>query len=68
MIVLYYLMRTFRYFLFLLSLALLSGIAGAQAPLAAFGGTPVSGASPLTVAFTDSSTGQSDRMGMVFRR
>ena len=50
-------MRTFHYFLFFLSLALLSGIASAQTPLAAFGGTPVSGASPLTVTFTDSSTG-----------
>src|SRR5665647_3024898 len=50
-------MRTLHYFLFFLSLVMLCGIASAQIPQAAFGGIPVSGASPLTVSFTDSSAG-----------
>ena len=50
-------MRTFHYCLFLLSLVMLTGIAGAQTPIAAFDGTPLSGTSPLTVRFNDTSTG-----------
>jgi hypothetical protein len=50
-------MRSLHYYLFFLTLAMISGIACAQTPQAAFGGIPVSGTSPLTVSFTDSSPG-----------
>jgi PKD repeat protein len=43
--------------LLLLGIVLLIGCAGAQAPTAAFSGTPTSGVIPLNVAFTDLSTG-----------
>lgn len=43
--------------LFIVTLLLLVGFAGAAAPEAAFSGTPISGTAPLTVDFTDESTG-----------
>ncbi len=43
--------------LYIASLLLLVGTASAAAPAAAFSGTPVSGAAPLTVSFTDTSAG-----------
>src|SRR5262245_38992616 len=39
------------------ALLLLTGMAAAQAPAAEFAGAPTSGVAPLTVAFTDLSTG-----------
>jgi PKD repeat protein len=50
-------MRTVCYCLVLLGVVLLIGCAGAQVPAAAFSGTPTSGVIPLSVAFTDQSTG-----------
>ena len=43
--------------IFLISLVMLFGFASAQTPAAAFNGTPTSGTAPLTVSFTDQSTG-----------
>jgi PKD repeat protein len=50
-------MNSTRYFLVLLGLIILFGCASAQVPTAAFSGTPTSGTVPLTVTFTDTSTG-----------
>jgi PGF-pre-PGF domain-containing protein len=50
-------MSTVRYCMFILGLVLLIGIASALTPTAAFNGAPVSGTAPLTVSFTDQSTG-----------
>jgi len=36
---------------------MLFGLASAQTPAAAFSGTPTTGQAPLTVKFTDQSTG-----------
>jgi PKD repeat protein len=43
--------------IFLFTLVTLVGFASAQTPTAAFNGTPTSGTVPLTVSFTDQSTG-----------
>jgi len=50
-------MRTVCYCLVLLGVVLLVGCAGAQAPAAAFSGTPTSGITPFSVSFTDQSAG-----------
>ena len=50
-------MRTFRYLLLLFSLVMLFGIVSAQIPIAGFSGMPTIGQGPLTVTFTDQSTG-----------
>jgi len=47
---------------------MLFGLASAQTPAAAFSGTPTTGQAPLTVKFTDQSTGSPHWLGMVFQR
>jgi len=49
--------RTRSFVLSILSLLALTALSQAQAPVAQFSGTPVSGVAPLDVAFTDFSTG-----------
>src|SRR5665647_827275 len=41
----------------ILGLVMLFGVASGQTPTAEFDGTPISGTAPLTVTFTDQSTG-----------
>jgi len=50
-------MSTVRYGIFIAGLVMLFGFASAQVPTAEFSGTPLSGTAPLTVSFSDQSTG-----------
>ncbi|MCK9593324.1 MAG: PKD domain-containing protein, partial [Methanoregula sp.] len=50
-------MSTVRFGIFIVGLVTLFGFASALPPTAAFNGTPLSGTAPLTVSFTDQSTG-----------
>ena len=59
-------MSTVRYCSFMLGLVMLFGFASAQVPTAMFNGTPVSGIAPMTVTFTDESTGNPEGWAWYF--